>query len=138
MRSNVKSILFFLPDSKCFSCHSEAGHPHVSVALVILPGTERLWTICCVKADCTSLSCLKAALTYLTDFSETQGERRFYTKTDSFFLSYFSLCHFWKATKPSICCCLLAITSILSYSRKYFSEIIHRLEKLYIRHLAED
>lgn len=72
----MKSILFFLSGSKHSSCHSEAGHPLVTVALVILPGTGRLWTICCVKADCTSLSCLRAALTYLTDFSETRGERK--------------------------------------------------------------
>lgn len=149
----MKSILFFfsLPASKRFSCHSEADHPLVNVALVILPGTERLWTMCCVEADCTSLSCLTAALIYFTNFSETWGERRLYTKTDSFYLSYFSLCHFRSATKPSVwvdllesssvedrglvdkkmsvsqqcvCCCFLAIKSVLLYSPKNFSEII--------------
>lgn len=87
VRNNVKSIHFFLSVylillfsiySKHFSCHSEAGHPLVSVALIILLGTGRVWTICCVKADCTSLSCLRAALNYLTDFSETREERRLY------------------------------------------------------------
>lgn len=112
MRSNVKSILSFLSGSKHFSCLSEAGYPLVSVALVILPGTKRVWTICCVKADCTSLSCPRAALTYFTDFSETRGERRLYNKTDSFCLSYFSPCHFWAATKPSVWVDLLENSSV--------------------------
>lgn len=64
--------MFSCLNSKHFSCHSEAGHPRVNMTLVKLPRSERLRTICCVKADCTSLSCLRAALTHLANFSKTQ------------------------------------------------------------------
>lgn len=76
VRSTVKTntyICFLCLNSKHFNCCSEAGHPHVNVTLVKLPRSERLRTICCVKADCTSLSCLRAAFTYLANFSKTQG-----------------------------------------------------------------
>lgn len=59
--------------SKHFTCHSEAGHLCVNVTLVTFPRSERLRTICSVKADCTSLSCLRSASTYFPKFSRTLG-----------------------------------------------------------------
>jgi len=48
--STVKTNMYIFGclNSKHFSCHSEAGHPHVNATLVKLPRSERLRTICCV------------------------------------------------------------------------------------------
>lgn len=76
MKTNI--CTFSCLNHKHFHCHSEASQPHVDVTLVKLPGSERLRTICYVKADCSSLSYLRAALTYLANFSKTQGEENIF------------------------------------------------------------
>lgn len=72
MQTTVKTKRYIFL-CKHFNYHSEEGHLCVNVTLVTFPRSERLRTICSVKADCTSLSCLRSASTYLANFSKTLG-----------------------------------------------------------------